>query len=148
MTDAVPSQDLVDNSKADDDFGSFEGDVNEGDTIKIKPDSPSTGQYVIIYMLDEGVLSLGDVKVYVKPVVEIEVLEPGEPGGPEEATTGPTDCSSGDKPTDAIDGDDETCFATDNDQTAWWSVNLGGIHEISAVHVTGCGNGTQSSDIK
>ena len=142
VTDDKPTDDMILNDDGLTELGSHEGDLQEGDTIKIRPDKSVNGQYVVIYLPGEGILTLGDVKVYVKPTVDIiEVAGPGEPDGPQEAETGPTDCSSGDNPTDAIDGKDETCFATGEDETAWWSVDLGGIHEISAIHVTGCGNG-------
>ena len=66
------------------DFGNHKGDVEEGETIKIKPSKPVTGEVVVIYS-QEGELAIGDVKVYVKPKkddVTPVIVAPGEPEGP------------------------------------------------------------------
>ena len=84
VTDDEPSEDTdKDDLEGDDvkDFGSHNGEVNEGDTIKIRPEDAVPGRFVVIYIPGEGVLSLGDVKIYVKPIKTPET--PETPEGPE-----------------------------------------------------------------
>ena len=57
-------------------IGSHNGDVDPEDTIKIKPDKSVPGQFVNIHKpVKKGVLSLSDVKVYVKPIKDTEEPE-------------------------------------------------------------------------
>ena len=49
-------------------FGTFEGEVTEGQKIKIKPEEKVPGQYVPIYIPnDDDVLAISDVKIFVAP---------------------------------------------------------------------------------
>ena len=82
VTDDEPKIADSDDLEGDDfkDFGSHEGDLSEGDTIKIRPDDGVPGRFVVIYIPGEGVLSLGDVKVYVKPIKTPETPEGPEAG--------------------------------------------------------------------
>ena len=61
-------------------FGDHFGSVDEDTTIKIKPDDPVKGEFVVIYVPGFGQLALADVKVYVKPTPAAP--GPGEPDGP------------------------------------------------------------------
>ena len=130
------------------DFGEHKGDVKEGDTIKIKPDDSVSGQYIVVYS-PEDKLSIGDVKVYVKPVkTPAGPGEPEGPGGPDgpdgpEEVTNPdqeTGGSGGEHPENGNDGNPDTCFTAeaDDELAPFWSLNLGKEWDIVAVHVVAC----------
>ena len=79
VSDDVPKDAVTTDDLEGDEFkelGSHEGEIKEGDVIKVKPDEAVPGQFIVVYA-PEGNLALGDVKVYVKPS-----KTPGEPGGP------------------------------------------------------------------
>ena len=166
VSDDSPDNDVTkDDLEGDDfkDFGSHNGEVEAGDTIKIKPDNAVTGQFIIIYLPGEGQLSLGDVKVYVKPVSTPETPEepetpqtpegpdvdiivgPGEPGGPD-GPDGPeevdnTDTESegtGEHAENGNDGDPDTCFVSDEEDHPWYSMNLGKEWQITSVKIAVC----------
>ena len=130
VTDEKPSDSIVNAGVEGTDFenfGSHTGDVNEGDIIKIKPNSPVNGQYVIVYLPGEGTLSLGDVKVYVKPVQEPE----------EEIDNTDTESgsSSGETPETLTP---DTCFTSDKQDHPWYSMNLGKEWQITSVKIAAC----------
>ena len=170
VCDDPPADDITEDDLFSDDFtgfGSVDEPVEEGETIKIKPEGNVPGRFIIIFVPGEGHLSLGDVKVYVRPVAEPEEPEeptevvvlpaPGEPGGPngpegpegpggpdgpEEVDTSvqPSGGSSGENPENGNDGNPDTCFTSDEQLTPWWSLDLGKQWEIVAIHVVACSN--------
>ena len=152
VSDDLPADDVTEDDLNGEDFtslGSHDGPVEEGDTIKIKPEDGVPGKVVVIFVPGEGTLSLGDVKVYVRPVT---VPAPGEPegpdgpDGPEEVTNPeqPSGGSSGENPENGNDGNPDTCFTSDKQTAPWWSVNLGKEWEIVAVHIVACSDSRKS----
>ena len=99
-------------------------DVDPEDIIKIKPKKSVPGRAVVVYKpVKKGVLSLSDVKVYVKPIKTTE--EPEEPEGPEEEeeTPEPTETAGPGEPKgpggpEGPDGPDGPEDATNPEQPA------------------------------
>ena len=142
--------------------------VDPDDTIKIKPKKSVPGRTVVVYKpVKKGVLSLSDVKVYVRPIKTPEGPEepeepeetegpeepeeptetgapgepnqPGGPNGPEEATKPDQPAAGpGTDPGAGNDGDPDTCFKSDKTRNPWWSVDLGKKWEVVAVHIKAC----------
>ena len=100
---------------------------------------------MVIYS-PNGKLALADVKVYVKP--EKAPAEPGQPGGPggpdgpdgpEEVTTPEQPATGpGTNPGAGNDGDPDTCFTSEKSNQPWWSVDLGKVWDVVAVHIKAC----------
>ena len=148
VSDDAPTDAVTKDDFEGDDFkelGSHEGEINEGDVIKVKPDESVPGQFIVIYA-PEGDLALGDVKVYVKPAkTPGEPEGPGGPDGPDgpEEVTNPdqeTGGSGGEHPENGNDGNPDTCFTAeaDDELAPFWSLNLGKEWDIVAVHVVAC----------
>ena len=107
--------------------------VDPNTTIKIRPKKGVPGRTVVVYKpVKKGVLTLSDVKVYVKPI------KTPEENGEVDTSDKEIASSSGKNPENASDGNPDTCFVSDEQNHPFWIIDLGKEFDVSGINVQAC----------